>query len=60
LWSSIFRFLRSISYREFVRLVYGFLGNRRVPLPSCAYTAIRKAFPTDKDETITGYAEESD
>ncbi|CAB3984262.1 Hypothetical predicted protein [Paramuricea clavata] len=54
------RFLRSISYREFVRLVYGFLGNRRVPLPSCAYTAIRKAFPTGRDEAITGYAEESD
>ncbi|CAB4009796.1 Hypothetical predicted protein [Paramuricea clavata] len=32
----------------------------RVPLPSCAYTAIRKAFPTGKDEAITGYAEESD
>jgi hypothetical protein len=48
------RFLRSISYREFTRLVYGILGNRRIPLPSCAYTMIRKTFPVEKEEDITG------
>ena len=51
----IFSFLRSISYREFSRLVYGFLGNKRIPLPACAYTAIRKAFPCDKDDGFTGF-----
>ena len=50
-----FRFLRSISYREFTRLVYGILGNRRIPLPSCAYTMIRKTFPVEKEEDITGF-----
>ncbi|CAH3133396.1 unnamed protein product [Porites lobata] len=33
-------YFRSIAYREFSRLVYGFLGNKRIPLPACAYTAI--------------------
>ncbi|CAB3985984.1 Hypothetical predicted protein [Paramuricea clavata] len=54
------RFLRSISYREFTRLIYGFLGNRRIPLPSCAYTAIRKTFPIDKEEHFVGYSDDSD
>ena len=51
----IFSFLRSVSYREFSRLVYGFLGNRRIPLPACAYSAIRKTLPCDKDEQFTGF-----
>lgn len=33
-------YLRSVAYWEFSRLVYGFLGNKRIPLPGCAYTAI--------------------
>lgn len=33
-------YLRSVAYREFSRLVYGFLGNKRIALPGCAYTAI--------------------
>ena len=44
-----------MSYREFSRLVYGFLGNRRIPLPACAYATIRKVFPCDKDEEFTGF-----
>lgn len=48
-------FLRSVSYREFSRLVYGFLGNKRIPLPACAYAAIRKEFPCAKDEEFTGF-----
>ena len=50
-----FSFLRSVSYREFSRLVYGILGNRRIPLPACAYTAIRQQFPVSKDERFTGF-----
>lgn len=48
-------FLRSVSYREFSRLVYGILGNRRIPLPACAYTAITQQFPVSKDERFTGF-----
>ena len=50
-----FSFLRSVSYREFSRLVYGILRNRRIPLPACAYTAIRQQFPVSKDERFTGF-----
>ncbi|XP_044167855.1 uncharacterized protein LOC114951454 [Acropora millepora] len=49
------RLLRSVSYREFSRLVYGFLGNRRIPLPASAYAAIRETFPCDKDEDFIGF-----
>jgi len=35
--------------------VYGYLGKKRIPLPACAYTAIRKAFPVQGDETLTGF-----
>ena len=53
-------FLRSVSYREFSRLVYGLLGNKRVPLPACAYTAIRKEFPVNEKETYTGFELDSE
>ena len=53
-------FLRSVSYREFSRLVYGFLGNKRYPLPACAYDAIRKTFPCSKDEEFTGFELDED
>lgn len=48
-------YLRSVAYREFSRLVYGFLGNKRIPLPGCAYTAIRKKFQGGTDESFTGF-----
>ena len=51
----IHSFLRSVSYREFSRLIYGFLGNKRIPLPACAYTAIRKSFPCTKGEDFTRF-----
>jgi len=35
--------------------VYGFLGNKRIPLPGCAYTAIRKKFQGGTDESFTGF-----
>ena len=40
------RFLRGIAYRDFTRLIHGYLGNKRIPLPACGYDAIRKQFPT--------------
>ena len=38
-----------------LQLVYGILGNRRIPLPACAYTAIRQQFPVSTDERFTGF-----
>ena len=55
-----YSYLRSIAYREFSRLVYSFLGNKRIPLPACAYTAIRKQFPVGTDETYTGFELDED
>ena len=44
--SFYFRFMRSVAYRQFVRLVYAYVGaSRRVPLPNCVYNSIREAFP---------------
>ncbi|XP_031553286.1 uncharacterized protein LOC116290400 [Actinia tenebrosa] len=49
-------FLRSIAYREFTRLVHGYLGyKRRIPLPACAYTRIRKCFRISEDELHSGF-----
>ena len=50
------RLLRSVSYGEFTRLVYGKLGNKRIPLPACAYDAIRATFAGD--DPMTGFIEE--
>ena len=36
-------------------MVCGILGNKRISLRACAYTAIRKQFPVSKDETFTGF-----
>ena len=38
-----------------LQLVYGILGNRRIPLPACAYTAIRQQFPVSTGERFTGF-----
>ena len=40
--------------------VYGPLGNRRIPLPACAYIAIRNKFPVLDKENFTGYSDDSD
>ena len=51
-----FRFLRGVAYRQFTRMVHGRLRDKRIPLPSCAYTAIRSTHkPTD--DVFTGYDE---
>ncbi len=49
------RFLRSVAYRKFTRMVYGVIGKTRIPLPACACHAIRKKFPLTKDESFTGF-----
>ena len=54
-FNCFYSFLRGVSYQEFSRQVYGFLGNRRIPLSACTYVAIRKAFPCDKVELYTGF-----
>ena len=50
------KFLRSVSYREFTSLVYGTIGKRRVPLPACAYHAIRNKFK--ENYIFTGYVDD--
>ena len=55
-----YRFLRSVAYRQFVRLVWEYVGkSNRLPLPCCVYNAIRSAFPTAEDQ-YHGYEEEDD
>ena len=54
----ICRFFRSTSYRSFMWLVFGHMGNKRYPLPACAYDKIRRQFqPADNDDFV-GFVEE--
>jgi hypothetical protein len=40
-----------VAYREFTQLVDGYLGgSKTIPLPACAYTAIRQTFNNDNEE----------
>ena len=55
-----FRFLRSVSYRQFTRLVWDYTGSsNRYPLPCCAYNAIRAKFPSDEGK-YKGFEEVDD
>ena len=50
--------MRSVAYRQFVRLVYEYVGaSRRIPLPNCVYNSIRETLPS-VDNTYRGYEEE--
>ena len=41
-------FCRAVSYRQFIRFVYGYTGySKRYPLPCCSYNAIRKRFTAE-------------
>ncbi|KAK3753694.1 hypothetical protein QZH41_013140, partial [Actinostola sp. cb2023] len=52
------QFLRSVSYRQFTRLVWEYMGySKRLPLPCCAYNAIRGKFPSEDGE-YKGYEDE--
>lgn len=45
-----------MAYREFIHLVYDHAGKNRIPLPACAYHAIRARFePKDEEEPLTGF-----
>ena len=47
----IYRFLCSVSYRQFTRLLWEFAGHSRLyPLPCCPYKAIRTAFPSESGQ----------
>ena len=50
------RFLRGIAYRQFTRLVHGRLKEKIIPLPACAYHAIRSTFKVEGDN-FGGYEE---
>ncbi|XP_028416038.1 uncharacterized protein LOC114539600 [Dendronephthya gigantea] len=51
------RFFRVVAYRQFTRMVHGILHDKRIPLPACAYHAIRSTFPVAKNEHFEGYQE---
>eukprot|EP00794_Sanderia_malayensis_P011529 gene11530-12719_t len=44
--TSELKFMRAVAYRQFTQLVHGRLGEKRIPLPACAYHVIRTKFPT--------------
>jgi hypothetical protein len=51
--------MRSVAYREFIHLLYDRVGKNRIPLPTCAYHAIRSKFqPTEKGEHFVGFQDE--
>ncbi|KAK3727223.1 hypothetical protein QZH41_020360 [Actinostola sp. cb2023] len=53
-------YFRSIAYRQFVRLVWEYIGaGKRVPLPCCVYNKIREKF-RDTDDIYTGYEEDDE
>ncbi|XP_028401050.1 uncharacterized protein LOC114524123 [Dendronephthya gigantea] len=52
--SSKNRFLRVVAYRQFTRLIHGRLKDKRIPLPACAYNAIRTTFK-EKEDDFKGY-----
>ena len=46
------RFLSGVAYREFTHLVHGFLGGKRIPLPACAYHALRTELSEENEEFV--------
>ncbi|XP_028419305.1 uncharacterized protein LOC114545162 [Dendronephthya gigantea] len=68
-YNSVFRegqktraeFLRAVSYRQLVRLVWDFTGSsRHIPLPCCCYKRIRSTFPNTDDRDYTGFEDDED
>ena len=50
--------MRIVAYREFIHLVCGRVGKNRIPLPTCAYHAIRSKFQTkEKNENFVGFVD---
>ena len=42
--NNFLRYFRCVAYREYIQLVYGYMGKKRISLPACAYGAIRQRF----------------
>ena len=51
---SFYRFLRVVAYRQFTRFIHGYLKEKRIALPACAYHAIRTEFK-EKNDNFQGY-----
>ena len=52
--------MRSVAYRQFVRLVWQYVGiSKRIPLPCCVYNSLRKKFPSNT-EHFKGFEDEAD
>jgi hypothetical protein len=43
-----------VAYRQFTIFVHGYLKEKRIPLPACAYHAICTAFKENNDD-FRGY-----
>ena len=53
-------FLRSVAYRQFVRIVWAHVGmSNRFPLPCCVYSVMKSAFPIAEDQ-YHSYEEEDE
>ena len=57
---SVRSFLRSVAYRQYVQLIYEYVGTSgRIPLLNCVYNRIRKALAdANADGEYGGYEEE--
>lgn len=59
LFKHIDRFMRSLAYRQFIHLVYDRVGKHRIPLPACAYHAIRSRFQLEgNSEHFVGFQDD--
>ncbi|KXJ19563.1 hypothetical protein AC249_AIPGENE18299 [Exaiptasia diaphana] len=47
-------FYRAVSYRQYMRFMYGYIGNYRLALPCCVYNKIRGKFP-DENKKYRGF-----
>lgn len=56
----LYRFFRSVAYRQFYRFIWQYEGNcKRLPLPCCVYNSIRTEFPSE-DGNYKGFIEEEE
>ena len=46
-----------VAYRQFTRFVHGYLKDKRIHLPACAYNSIRSIYKEPKDN-FRGYNED--
>ena len=46
------QFIPAVAYKQFTRLVHGYMGGKQFPLPSCAYAAIQEKFKSDDEDFV--------